>query len=67
MSIEIAMINSALVENYTDKFLKTNDIFKVLQIVGVVEKKTLGQHGKGHKDHKYGGNCRWMNQRPRDA
>jgi len=47
MSIEIAMINNALVVNYTHKFLKTNDIFKVLQIVGVVEKKTLRQHGRG--------------------
>ena len=41
------MINDVLMKNYTHKFLRTNDIFKVLQIVGVVEKKTLRQHGRG--------------------
>jgi len=64
MSIEIAIINVALIENYTHKFFfkMTNDIFKVLQIVGVVEEKNLRQHGTWHKDYKYGENCHWMNQ-----
>jgi hypothetical protein len=56
MSIEIAIINGAFVDNYTH-----NDIFKVLQIVGVVKEKPEAAW-KGHKDHKYGGNCPWMNQ-----
>jgi len=41
MLIEIAIINGALVDNYTHKFKKKQMIYlKYYIIVGVVEKKT---------------------------
>jgi len=53
MSIEIAIINGTLVDNYTHKFLKTMIYLKYYKIVGVVEKKPRAAW-KGHKDYKYG-------------